>query len=74
MLHTIGKSAFRTFVTSKKDLQNFLQNIKHRIAYSARNFVDWQYLAEYATKCLNIEHCIPYRVKRVKSIFAFNPR
>ena len=35
------------FVTSeKKALQNFLQNIEHRVAYSARNFVNWQFLAE----------------------------
>ena len=36
--------------------QNFLQNIKHHVAYSAINFLICQFLTELAALCLIFEH------------------
>ena len=41
-------------------LLNFLRNIKHRIAYLASNFINWQFLVEEAMQCLIIKHRGPY--------------
>ena len=59
-LRTIGNTAFWTYDIRKGwlcKLQNFLQIVECHVFYSAnsaRNFVKWQFLAEWATQCLII--------------------
>ena len=49
-------------------LQNFLRNIERRVAYSARNFLNWQFLAKSAARCLSIiEHDVSYSARNVRS-------